>query len=86
MALPLSTARAAKTMPKGKGYGSKKAGKKENPFAKKEAGKKANPFAKKPAAGAKKPAAGKKAAGKKPMPPAMAKRMEMMKKKAKGKK
>jgi hypothetical protein len=81
MALPLSTARAAKTMPKGKGYGSKKAGKKENPFAKKGAeGKKANPFAKKAAAGKKKPA------GKKPMPPAMAKRMEMMKKKAKGKK
>lgn len=81
MSLPLSTARAAKTMPKGKGYGSKAgAKKKENPFAKKAAaGKKANPFAKKPAAG-------KKAAGKKPMPPAMAKRMEMMKKKGKGKK
>ena len=43
MLLPLSTARAAKTMPKGKGYGSKAgAKKKENPFAKKTAaGKKA---------------------------------------------
>ena len=66
MSLPLSTARAAKTMPKGKGYGSKAgAKKKENPFAKKAAaGKKANPFAKKAAAG--KEAAGKGAAKKMP--------------------
>ena len=79
MPLPLSTARAAKTMPKGKGYGSKAgAKKKENPFAKKAAAKKA------PAKGASKKApakgAGKKGASK--MPPAMLKRMEMMKKKS----
>ena len=62
MPLPLSTAKAAKTMPAGKGtYGSKKG----RP-AKKGAAKKPNPFAKKGAA--KKPAAGKKAAGDKKMP------------------
>ena len=81
MPLPLSTARAAKTMPAGKGtYGSKKgrpAKKKENPFAKKAAAKKA--AAKKaPAKGASK--------GKSKMPPAMLKRMEMMKKKKSAKK
>ncbi len=76
MALPLSTARAAKAMPSGKGtYGSKKgrpAKKKENPFAKKAGAKKA------PAKGA--------AKGKSKMPPAMLKRMEMMKKKKSAKK
>lgn len=75
MSLPLSTAKAAKTMPKGKGYGSKAgAKKKENPFAKKAAGAK-----KAPAKGAKKKGASK-------MPPAMLKRMEMMKKKKSAKK
>ena len=71
MALPLSTARAGKTMPQGKGtYGSKRgrpAKKKANPFAKKDAAKKAP------------------AKGKSKMPPAMLKRMEMMKAKKKKK-
>ena len=73
MALPLSTARAGKTMPQGKGsYGSKRG---------RPAKKKANPFAKKDAA--KKGAA--KKASKSKMPPAMLKRMEMMKAKKKKK-
>ena len=77
MAINLSTARAAKTMPSGPGsYGSKKgrpAKKKENPFAKKAAAKKA-------------PAKGAAKKGKSKMPPAMLKRMEMMKKKKSAKK
>ena len=69
MALPLSTARAAKSMPKGKGYGAKKdAKKKANPFAKKAAAKKGAKAAKKPAA------AGTK--GKKGVPPAFLKNMK----------
>ena len=73
MPLPLSTAKAAKTMPAGKGtYGSKKG----RP-AKKGAAEKPNPFAKKGAA--KKPAAGKKAAGSK-VPPAFLKNMKKKKK------
>lgn len=79
MSLPLSTAKAAKTMPQGKGtYGSKKgrpAKKKENPFAKKGAAKKSSAAKKAPAKGAAKKGASK-------MPPAMLKRMEMMKKKS----
>ena len=79
MALPLSTARAAKAMPSGKGtYGSKKgrpAKKKENPFAKKAAAKKGATAKKAPAKGAAKKGGSK-------MPPAMQKRMEMMKKKS----
>ena len=71
MALPLSTARAGKTMPQGKGtYGKKKgrpAKKKVNPFAKKGVAKKAP------------------AKGKSKMPPAMLKRLEMMKAKKKKK-
>lgn len=66
MALPLSTARAAKSMPGHYGH-SKKAG------AKKASAKKS--AAKKPAA--KKPAAGKKAAGsKKALPPSFLKNMK----------
>ena len=73
MALPLSAAKAAKTMPAGKGtYGSKKG----RP-AKKAATKKSNPFAKKPAA--KKPAADKKAAGSKKVPPAFLKNIKKKK-------
>ena len=72
MALPLSTAKATKTMPGH--YGDKK-----KPAAKKGAAKKANPFAKKAAAkgakAAKKPAAaGIK--GKKGVPPAFLKNMK----------
>ena len=68
MALPLSTARAAKSMPGH--YGDKK-----KPAAKKGA-------AKKPAA--KKPAAGKKAAGsKKALPPSFLKNMKKKKGSAK---
>ncbi len=74
MPLPLSTARAAKTMPQGKGtYGSKKG---------RPAKKKANPFAKKGAAAKKAPAKGAAKKGASKMPPAMLKRMEMMKKKS----
>lgn len=78
MSLPLSTARAAKTMPQGKGtYGSKKG----RPAKKKE-----NPFAKKGAAAKKAPAKGAAKKGASKMPPAMLKRMEMMKKKKSAKK
>ena len=71
MPVNIITAKAGKTMPQGKGtYGSKKG---------RPAKKKANPFAKK---GAAKKAPAK---GKSKMPPAMLKRMEMMKAKKKKK-
>lgn len=76
MALPLSTAKATKNMPGHYGHSKKKAG------AKKSAAKKANPFAKK-AAAKKAPAKGAAKKGASKMPPAMQKRMEMMKKKSK---
>lgn len=74
MALPLSTAKTAKTMPGHYGDKKKPTAKKANPFAKKAAAKKS--AAKKPAA--KKPAAGKKAAGSK-VPPAFLKNMKKKK-------
>ena len=65
-------------MPQGKGtYGSKKG----RPAKKKE-----NPFAKKGAAAKKAPAKGAAKKGASKMPPAMLKRMEMMKKKKSAKK
>ena len=79
MALPLSTAKATKTMPGH--YGDKKKPAAKKSAAKKPAAKKANPFAKK-AAGSKKPAAGK-AAGAKKLPPSFLKNMKKKKGSAK---
>lgn len=81
MALPLSTAKATKNMPGHYGHSKKKADAKKS-AAKKSAAKKANPFAKK-AAAKKAPAKGAAKKGASKMPPAMQKRMEMMKKKSK---
>ena len=73
MPLSLSTAKAAKSMPKGKGYGSKAGAKKKG--AKKEL----------PAFLQKKGAAKAPAKGKKALPPALAKKAAAMKKKSKKK-